>query len=383
MATVSKKEFVNLCLKHDLNITKIVKELKAKFPEYGARASRVENRIETMRKRGYLPLDSGNYVSVGEILKGTTTLFGANGEIKHQYVKTDVEKTTQLHMFEDALSNFLEKLPAAAAVSPPKLKDINQNTLSVYTIGDAHLGLFSWKPETGQDYSLDLAQTDLLKAMSLLVEQSTTSEEAFIIDVGDYFHSDNNENKTAKSGNPLDVEGRYAQILEIGLDLTVKLIDQALLKHKKVHWRSAVGNHNEHSALMINKFIKTYYRDNPRVIVHDTPSMFYYHTFGKNLVGVTHGHTVKAEKLGELMAVDCEDIWSSSKYRYWYTGHIHHQSVKEYPSCVVETFRTLTAKDAWHSSAGYRSGQDMKCITLHKDFGEISRNTVNVHRLRQ
>jgi hypothetical protein len=129
---------------------------------------------------------------------------------------------------------------------------------------------------------------------------------------------------------------------------------------------------------MMNQFIKAYYRNEPRVIVHDTPSMFMYHQFGKNLIGITHGHTVKAEKLGEIMSVDCEEIWSSTKYRYWYTGHIHHLSTKELPSCVVETFRTLASKDAWHSGAGYRSGQDMKCITLHKDYGEISRNTVNL-----
>jgi len=132
---------------------------------------------------------------------------------------------------------------------------------------------------------------------------------------------------------------------------------------------------------MATAFVKAYYRNEPRVVVHDTPNPFMYFQFGKNLIGVTHGHTIKADKLGEVMSVDCEDIWSSTKYRFWYTGHVHHLSTKEYPSCVVETFRTLAGKDAWHSTSGYRSGQDMKAITLHKDFGEISRNTVNINAI--
>jgi len=78
------------------------------------------------------------------------------------------------------------------------------------------------------------------------------------------------------------------------------------------------------------------------------------------------------------MAVDCNDIWSDTKFRYWLLGHVHHQSLKEYPSCTVETFRTLSGKDAWHASMAYRSGQDLKVITYHKDHGEVSRNTINI-----
>ena len=278
------------------------------------------------------------------------------------------------------MDNLLSKLPLTTPrISPPTA--VIDDTLSIYTIGDAHIGMLSWKPESGADNNLDISQQRHIKAMELLVSQANPSKEAFIIDVGDFFHSDNADNRTAASHNALDVDGRYAKVLDIGLYLTITLIDLALQKHEIVRWRSAIGNHNEHSAIMMNKFIKAYYRTEPRVIVHDTPSSFMYHQFGKNLIGVTHGHKVKAEALGSIMSVDCEDIWSSTKFRYWYTGHVHHQSVKEYPACVVETFRTLAGKDAWHTSSGYRSGQDMRCITLHKDFGEISRNTVNLAQL--
>jgi len=354
--------------------------------ELGLNPSSITRRVAHLSKTGLIALESGAFVGEGQILKGTSDYYKFNEdtgklELKNQWVKTDVAKEDSLRVFDEALDLILQKVPKRKKT---KIKDItsHKDTMTVYSIGDAHIGMLAWDKETGADNDLETVQADLLSAMSLLVSQSNPSEEAFIIDVGDWFHSDNHNNTTSNSGNHLDVDGRYPKVLQIGLDITIKLIDMALTKHHTVRWRSAIGNHNEHSAVMMTAFIKAWYRNEPRVIIHDTPNMFMYHQFGKNLVGVTHGHTCKAEKLGEIMSVDCEEIWSESKYRYWYTGHVHHQSIKEFSSCVVETFRTLAGKDAWHSASGYRSGQSMVAITLHKDYGEVSRNTASLSMVR-
>lgn len=377
------KSDVFLQIAHECNFDAkaIIAKIQADInPAYTASTTSVNNRISNYRRKGLLPLDSGNYVSLGEVLKGTSTLFDSDGSIKQQWIKTDVPRQQQLDAFKQAIETFSSSVPSAIP-SKPLTTPIVDDTMAIYPIGDAHVGMLAWKPESGADNDLVTIETALTSAIAMLVQQATPSKEAFIIDVGDWFHSDNQNNRTSKGNNALDVDGRYAKVLEVGLLLATKLIDCALTKHETVHWRSAIGNHNDHSALMTNQFIKAYYRNDPRVIVHCSPAMFYYHKFGKNLIGITHGHTAKAEKLGEIMAVDCNDYWSETKFRYWYTGHIHHQSVKEFPSCVVETFRTLSGKDAWHASMGYRSGQDMKCIILHKDYGEISRTTVNLAQL--
>ena len=194
----------------------------------------------------------------------------------------------------------------------------------------------------------------------------------------DYFHADDASNTTPRGKNPLDVDGRYHKVLEKGLQLAANLVEIALTKHDLVHWRSSEGNHNPHSSIVISQFLKAYFRNEPRVIIHDSPKAFYYFQFGTCLFGFTHGHTCKPDKLGELMAVDCADTWSTTKHRYWLLGHVHHLSTKEYPSCLVETFRTLSGKDAWHTAMSYRSGQDLKVITYHKDHGEVSRQTLNL-----
>jgi hypothetical protein len=78
------------------------------------------------------------------------------------------------------------------------------------------------------------------------------------------------------------------------------------------------------------------------------------------------------------MAADRPEDWGATDYRVWFTGHIHHQTRKEFPGCVIESFRTLAARDYWHAWKGYRSGQSLSCITLHKEYGEITRSTVDI-----
>lgn len=382
MTYIKTDTFLEIAIQHDYDAKAILAYIQANVnASYSGTITSINNRIANYRRKGLLPLDSGNFVSLGEVLKGSSTLYDNTGAIKQQWVKTDVPKQQQLDAFESAITTLTTRLPAAPVTTPPTITQPMEDLMSIYTLGDAHIGMLAWAPESGEDNDLQISEARHIKAMEMLVAQSQPTAEAFIIDVGDFFHSDNSDNRTAASGHSLDVDGRYAKVLEVGLFLTTKLIDLALTKHSVVRWRSAIGNHNEHSALMMNQFIKAYYRNEPRVIVHDSPSTFMYHKFGKNLIGVTHGNKAKAEKLGEIMAVDAKEHWSDTDYHYWYTGHVHHQSIKEFPSCVVETFRTLASKDAWHSAMGYRSGQDMKCITLHTNYGEISRVTVNIKQL--
>ena len=318
---------------------------------------------------------------VGLNVKGTSTLYDADGNAKIQWVKTEKDKAEMLQNFSDAIQEIVENTVEPVKSKKMKFKELDKNTMTMYCIGDAHVGLLSWGKETGEDYDLNKTEDDLTAAMTMLVDRANNSEEAFIIDLGDYYHM-NSHDMTTTAGTSVDVDGRFVKVIEVGLRLTIKLIDLALEKHKIVHWRSAIGNHDTYTSLYATTFIKAWFRNDKRVIVHDEPSVFMYHVFGKNLIGITHGHTAKAEKLGEIMSVDCKNEWSDSEHRYWYTGHVHHQSVKEFSNCVVETFNTLAGKDAWHASQGYRSKQSMKAVTLHKEYGEISRNTVNQSLIR-
>ncbi len=319
-------------------------------------------------------------------VKGTTTRLDRDKEtgemvIGAQYIKTDRTTEDRIEAMRGAISEIVEEVRGTEKkVKSPKI--VNKDCMAVYNIGDAHIGMLAHRDESGDDFDLKIAESDLIGVMRRLVDSAPPSETAVIIDVGDFFHADNQSNETSGNKNKLDVDGRWHKVLKVGLNVMVELVREALKKHKKVIVKNIQGNHNEHSATFLAAYTAAKFENEPRVEVDELPSRFWYYQFGKVLIGSTHGHTVKPQDLGEIMACDCEDIWSSTRHRYWYTGHVHHDQVKEYRTYKFESFRTLAAKDAWHAGSGYRSGRDMKCIVHHKDYGEVQRHTVNLAMLR-
>jgi hypothetical protein len=248
-------------------------------------------------------------------------------------------------------------------------------------MGDPHLGMFAWAQETGQNFDLKIAEANLVGAVDHLVGLAPPAEEALIINLGDFYHTDNQTNRTARSGHALDVDSRWSKVLGVGIRAMRRCIDAALKKHARVTVICEIGNHDDHSSVMLAHCLSQFYERDPRVTVDVSPAKFHWYRFGRNLIGTTHGDTAKPDRLPAVMACDRPKDWGETEHRYWYTGHVHHDSLKEYPGCIVETFRTLAPGDAWHRGQGYRSGQDMKCDVLHREFGRINRHVVGIRQL--
>jgi hypothetical protein len=75
-------------------------------------------------------------------------------------------------------------------------------------------------------------------------------------------------------------------------------------------------------------------------------------------------------------------MFGRTKYAYAHTGHLHSIDVKENNLMIVEQHRTLAAPDAYAARGGWISGRDAKVITYHKEFGEVSRITINSDMLK-
>lgn len=314
-------------------------------------------------------------------VRGKSTLYDADGKLIIEWVKTAKDKEEQTHDLIEAIKE-ISKPFAAASEKARAPSSVDADLLCVYPMGDPHLGMFAWGKETGKDFDLVTAEANLVHAVDQLVELAPPAEHALIINLGDFFHSDTQDNRTARSGHALDVDTRWAKVLSVGIRTMRRCIDRALIKHKTVRVVCEIGNHDDHSAIMLAICLQQYYENNDWVEVDTSPSMFHWHRFGENLIGITHGDKVKADKLPGVMACDRKRDWGETSFRYWYTGHVHHDSLKEYPGCIVETFRTLAPKDAWHHGAGYRSDQDMKCDVLHKKFGRINRHIVGIRQIQ-
>jgi hypothetical protein len=310
----------------------------------------------------------------GHIVKGVSALLDADGRTVQQWVKTREGNAPAL---SEAIKEALQSYEPAPLISPPVFT--NDDLLTVYPIADLHLGMFSWAKETGADYDIKIASGLLKSSMANLVARSANSRQAVVLDLGDYFHADNSRNQTARSGNPLDVDSRYAKVVQMGFELVIQCIELALQKHDFVEYRKLPGNHDDETSLMLAVAVAAHFRANERVTVDTSPSRFYMRRHGSCMIAATHGDMLKMGDMAGFVAANWPEAWGKTKFRYGYTGHIHIEkalAVNTLRGLRAESFNTLAAKDAWHAGEGYQSPRNMVSITLHKDRGEVDRFTV-------
>lgn len=321
--------------------------------------------------------DSGALQPVpdGYIAKGTSTLYRPDGSIAAQWVKTtrDMERMRELQLA--AIDAMAAALPR---VAPRKASGVfRDDLLTVYPIGDPHFGALSWPDETGEDWNLDLARQVHCDAMDALVQAAPATETAVVINLGDAAHFDGLAAVTPRSGHNLDADGRYAKIIDVMVATMRQCIESALSKHARVHVISVPGNHDESGGLWLSRLLAVAYEREPRVTVDTAPGLFAYYRFGKVLLGVHHGHTAKADKLPGVMACDRAKDWGETEHRAWLTGHVHHESRREFAGVTVESFGTLAARDAYAYNGGWRSGRPMQALVYHREHGEVARSRVH------
>lgn len=336
----------------------------------------VERRRAKLALKGYAPdHDMTHPVPDGFNVKGVSTLYRPDGSVAAQWVKSTADYERREAIMREAIEAMTADLPRL----PPRKASgqWRKDLLTVYPIGDPHIGMYSWREETGDDWDLAIAEETHVRAMDSLVEAAPQSEPALIVNLGDLFHYDSLEAKTPASGHMLDADGRYAKMVAVGVKTMRQCIESALGKHKRVHVISAPGNHDPTGALWLSIALANVYEREPRVTIDRNPSLFAYYRHGKVLIGVHHGHSCKADKLPGVMAADRARDWGEAEHRYWLTGHIHHESRKEYAGVTVESFGTLAAKDAYATNGGWRSARSMQAIVYHAEHGEVARSRVN------
>ena len=303
------------------------------------------------------------------------------GEVVNTWARYSPDQERMAELIREACVAMSENLPQ---VEPRQAgNSYLSHLLAAYPIGDAHIGMRAWGEETqGSDWDLSIAERVQCGAMAALVDMAPACEQALIINCGDWFHADNMEGTTSRSGHILDVDGRYAKMIRVGVKVMRQCIESALMKHARVRVCNVIGNHDDTGAIWLSIALSHIYANEPRVTIDTSPAPFMYHEHGKVLIGMHHGHSCKPDRLPGVMATDQAQAWGRTEFRYWYIGHVHHQSVKEYSGVTVESFNTLTAKDAYSAWGGYRAQQNMKCIIHHAEFGEVGRHTVNPNMLK-
>ena len=251
--------------------------------------------------------------------------------------------------------------------------------MTLYPLPDFHLGMYSWKEETGEDFDLYIARDLLRDTMGTLMGMGPDSETGIILNLGDYFHSDSNENRTRRSGAALDVDTRYAKVLDFGSKLMVDVVGMALQKHPRVILRNIPGNHDPYATIALTAIMQAFFRNEPRVTVDPDPGPFWWYKHGKVLLGATHGDMAKPEKMPAIMAAKQSEAWGQTKFRYNYIGHFHTvRAGGEDGGAYWEVLDTIAPKDAWNNQMGFLSGRRLQSISHDAEKGEVVRLTVPV-----
>lgn len=307
------------------------------------------------------------------------------GKLHSGWLKTDnaslyfvQPKDAPVEALEGTLEYIKSRVEGITPLEPISAPNSTVSDLmTVYPIADAHIGMRAVRDEAGDDYDLNIAKTRIRSAMDELTAAAPASSHAVIIDVGDLTHADDKNYVTPRSKHTLDMGATQYESLDAAIEILSSAIFAALRRHETVTVRILRGNHNENSYIAVMFALFERFRDNDRVTIEKTPADFFVHQWGKVMIAAHHGDKAKAERLVMHMAHEWPEMWGATKWRHYFTGHLHHTLMRDIGGVRVEQLRAATNRDQYAASHGYVAAPQMQAITFHKETGEKSRAIVN------
>jgi len=262
--------------------------------------------------------------------------------------------------------------------TPPPMTTIEPRSvdrgLAIYPVVDVHHGMKAWKPVTGEDWHMKKSWATYTDFYTALIKRTPPTEDAWIINLGDYFHSNDSFNATPRSKNLLDVDSRYDHMIYTGTQMYKSMIDIISSNHQNVKVVTLKGNHDPDSSVALAVSMYWAFQNEKRVDVAINPSEFWYGEFGTYYLGANHGYRAKADALAATMATSNPEMWGRSKYRHFIHGHFHHEFAKKTKHGVlVECLDTLTPRDAHAADGAYWSQRSVSALLVDSSRGEVGR----------
>lgn len=326
-------------------------------------------------KRGYSP-EHGMVHTAPEpfIVKGTSTYYDKDGQKAGQWVKTTLDQQKVALAMRAAVEALSEEVLRREPISPPQ--HVVDDLCNLYVATDCHIGMRAWKPETGGDWDLAIAEDVLIAAFTHLISKSPRSATALVCQLGDFLHFDSLMPVTPTNQHVLDADGRYSKVVKTATRILRTIIDEALRHHAEVVVDIEEGNHDMASSVWLRHLFSLLYENEPRVKVINHELPFYCYEHGNVLIAFHHGHMVKNAELPGLFAAQFPKNWGATTKRYVHVGHRHHVDEKEYNGMTVIQHPTLAARDAYAARGGWVAERQASSITYHKQFGQVARSTV-------
>lgn len=371
-ATDRQKEVIDACNKYG-------SQRKAAI-ELGISKGTITNALEAIKRKaaaqGYSPEHNLTQIVPSPfIARGYSNYYNKDGKLTGQWLKTKVDDNKYQQMLLSAIEGFKDEIPKSLPIKSPKMG--LSHLLNCYVITDYHFGMLSWSEETGADWDLKIGEETIIKWFAQAIEQSPNAETAIFAQLSDFLHFDGMDAVTPASKHLLDVDTRFAKVVRSAIRILRTIINMLLEKHQQVHIIMADANHDPVSQIWLREWFSVMYENEPRITVDRSPNPYNAYEFGNTALFFHHGHKKNVSNVSEVFAGQFREMFGRTKYAYAHLGHLHSVEVKENNLMIVEQHRTLAAPDAYSARGGWLSGRDAKVITYHKEYGEVSRLTIN------
>lgn len=276
--------------------------------------------------------------------------------------------------YQNLLSD-LEKLPGKPTNIFRQRPVTEESYLLIVDPADVHVGKLSKSFETGEEYDNQIAVQRVKEGVEGIIEKTKGFPIDKILFVGgnDILHIDTPK-RTTTSGTPQDTDGMWHTNFLIAKELYIDVLKR-LLQVADVHFVFNPSNHDFTHGFFLADVIKTYFKDCQNITFDCDLNHRKYFKYYNNLIGTSHGDGAKTQDLPLLMAQESKD-WSNTKHRYVYTHHVHHKTAKDFIGVTVESLRSPSSADGWHSRNGYQHAPKAIEGFLHsKEHGQIARIT--------
>ena len=378
-ARPNKKRLLKKLNNNNFNLTS--EELDFLLSTYGRNVKNIKKNTEGTNV--WVPLEMVDTVKeLNAIYQESLSIGVPVEDIKHGWLKNDKSSmffTNPLYKKKEEDKFYNELIKDLQKFSPvfPEIKRTasKEGHLLVIDPADIHVGKLARAFETGEDYNSQIAVKRVLEGVQGILDKTSGFNIDQILFVGgnDILHIDTPKRMTT-SGTPQDTDGMWYDNFLIAKQLYIDVLTM-LLPIANVHFVFNPSNHDYTNGFFLADVIKTYFKDCKNITFDCSIAHRKYYSYFNNLIGTTHGDGAKQSDLPLLMAHESTD-WSTCKHRYIYTHHVHHKTAKDHIGVTIESLRSPSASDSWHSRNGYTGvPKAIEGFLHHKEFGQISRIT--------
>jgi hypothetical protein len=273
---------------------------------------------------------------------------------------------------EEVVKEMKEYAPNYPNIYYPLQKD---GHLLVIDPADVHIGKLCSAFET-QDYNADIAVKRIREGVHGIVykAQGFNIDKILLIIGNDILHVDTPKSTTT-SGTFQDSHLMWYDAFRMAKGIYIEVIE-TLMQIAPVHIQYDPSNHDYTNGFFLADTLQSWFSKCSAVTFNASIAHRKYFKYGKNLIGSTHGDGAKTQDLALLMAHEAKRDWAETDHKYFYTHHIHHKSSKDYLGVCVESLRSPSGTDSWHSRNGYdHAPKAIEGFVHSKEHGQVCRIT--------